>query len=191
MRLNPIAMRLVPVAALVAAAVLPARADFSGAYAVSNFSLLTSISSDGFVDTTGAPASITLFSSDSGEEASSTTDFQITVPESGTITFDWDYSTFDGGAIFDPFAVVVNGTETTVFDDSSLTVGSGLAYSVPVLAGDTFAFRLSSTDNIFGRGSVTISNFSGPVSSVAPEPGTIALLGVGLLGGLAVARRRR
>ena len=47
-----------------------------------------------------------------------------------------------------------------------------------VLAGDSFGFRIFTVDNLFGRASVTISNFSAPI----PEPSTVLSLLV--LGGL-------
>jgi hypothetical protein len=98
------------------------------------------------------------------------------------VTFDWNYSTADVSAFFDPFGYLLNGSFS--FVTSSPNNGTS---TFNVLAGDSFGFRVYTLDNRFGRGGVTISNFSapGPVApppTPVPEPSTVLSLLV--LGGL-------
>jgi hypothetical protein len=150
---------------------------FQDAYAPINWTFANS-NADGFVDTTGAPASISLTGGDDGSDDFGTTDYTTTAAAAGTVTFDWNYSTADGdGPSFDPFGYLLNGSFTQVTDDGGGVVQNGTS-TFNVLAGDSFGFRIFTVDNIAGRGSVTISNFSAPI----PEPSTVLSLLV--LGGL-------
>jgi hypothetical protein len=148
---------------------------FQDAYDPINWTL-TNSNADGFVDTSGAPASISLTGGDNGSGSSGTTDYTTTAAAAGTVTFDWNYSTNDG-PFFDPFGYLLNGSFIQVTDDGGGLVQNGTS-TFNVLAGDSFGFRIATTDNIFGPGSVTISNFSAPI----PEPSTVLSLLV--LGGL-------
>ncbi|MDB9434879.1 PEP-CTERM sorting domain-containing protein [Microcystis aeruginosa] len=148
---------------------------FQDAYDPINWTL-TNSNADGFVDTSGAPASISLTGGDNGSGSSGTTDYTTTAAAAGTVTFDWNYSTNDG-PFFDPFGYLLNGSFIQVTDDGGGLVQNGTS-TFNVLAGDSFGFRIATTDNILGRGSVTISNFSAPI----PEPSTVLSLLV--LGGL-------
>ncbi len=62
-------------------------------------------------------------------------------------SFDWDYSTADGSAFWDPLLYSVNGAQTTIFDAG--TVGSG-TINVSLNSGDVFCIIQSSFDGIFG-----------------------------------------
>jgi len=148
---------------------------FQDAYDPINWTL-TNSNADGFVNTGGAPASISLTGGDNGSFSSGTTDYTTTAAAAGTVTFDWNYSTNDG-PFFDPFGYLLNGSFIQVTDDGGDLVQNGTS-TFNVLAGDSFGFRIFTTDNIVGPGSVTISNFSAPV----PEPSTVLSLLV--LGGL-------
>ena len=153
---------------------------FQGPYAPINWTL-TNSNADGFVDTSGAPASISLTGGDNGSDDFGTTDYTTTAAAAGTVTFDWDYSTADiDGPFFDRFGYLLNGSFS--FLTSSPNNGTS---TFNVLAGDSFGFRVYTDDNVFGPGSVTISNFSapGPVAPTpVPEPSTVLSLLV--LGGL-------
>ena len=87
-------------------------------------------------------------------------------------------------SFYDPF-FVLNGTPIQLTDDSGSQIQSG-TFMFYVLAGDIFGFRIRTIDNIFGRATVTISNFEAPAPAV-PEPSnilgliTISALGVGTL----------
>jgi hypothetical protein len=177
--------------------VLPGRAaaapiGFSGPYAPANWTT-TLNNSNGSVDTTGAPTSITILGSDNGSGLPGDTDFTIPVPASGTISFDWDYLTNDsGGPFFDVFGYLLNGTFVQLTDDLGGLSQSGTT-SVPVNAGDVFGFRVNSFDNDFGPAQATISNFDGPGATngpAIPEPTSLALFGMMALAGGAYYRLR-
>ncbi|MDB9413865.1 PEP-CTERM sorting domain-containing protein [Microcystis aeruginosa] len=159
---------------------------FQDAYDPINWTL-TNSNADGFVDTSGAPASISLTGGNNGSDSSGTTDYTTTAAAAGTVTFNWNYSTTDflvddfcsnlPNSFCDPFIVLVNGVQTIPLNPSGGTTQSGTS-TFNVLAGDSFGFRIATADNLFGRASVTISNFSAPI----PEPSTVLSLLV--LGGL-------
>jgi hypothetical protein len=148
---------------------------FQTPYAPINWTF-TNSNADGSVNTSGAPASISLTGGDNGSNSSGTTNYTTTAAAAGTVTFDWNYSTADG-PFFDPFGYLLNGSFTQVTDNGGDVVQNGTS-TFNVLAGDSFGFRIFTVDNLFGRASVTISNFSAPI----PEPSTVLSLLV--LGGL-------
>jgi hypothetical protein len=148
---------------------------FQTPYAPINWTL-TNNNADGSVNTSGAPTSISLTGGNNGSNAPGTTDYTTTAAAAGTVTFDWNYSTTDG-PFWDPFGYLLNGSFTKVTNDGGGFVQNGTS-TFNVLAGDSFGFRIFTRDNIAGRGSVTISNFSAPI----PEPSTVLSLLV--LGGL-------
>ncbi|MBD2118355.1 MULTISPECIES: PEP-CTERM sorting domain-containing protein [Microcystis] len=168
---------------------------FQDAYDPINWTFANN-NADGFVDTSGAPASISLTGGDNGSNSSGTTNYTTTAAAAGTVTFDWNYSTADvlvdftcsnlPNSFCDPFVVLVNGVGTIPLNPSGGSPQSGTS-TFNVLAGDSFGFRIATADNFFGRGSVTISNFSapGPMApppTSVPEPSTVLSLLV--LGGL-------
>ena len=170
---------------------MTASADFSGYYAPSNW--LVGHAPDnatdfGSVDPTGAPGSITLIGSDSGSGSASRVDFSIMAPAAGTFSFNWAYSSTDsGGAFFDAAGYPKNG-QFQLTDNFGDTSQSG-QLSLSVVAGEVIGFHVTTRDNGFGSASLTISNFSAPV----PEPASVAMMALGLLGlvGVAAARRRQ
>ena len=153
---------------------------FQDAYDPINWTL-TNSNADGFVDTSGAPASISLTGGNNNTGNPGTTNYTTTAAAAGTVTFNWDYSS-DDSPVFDGFAYLLNGS--FYFLTSSPNNGTS---TFNVLAGDSFGFRVYTDDNLNGRGNVTISNFSapGPVApppTPVPEPSTVLSLLV--LGGL-------
>lgn len=182
---------------ILAAASMPAAADFSGYYAVGNWTIKPLGNDHGSVDTTGAPGSITLIGSDDSlvidpqnDGYATGLEFKIAAQAAGTFRFDWNYSTADlGGPGYDPAWALVNG-QKTLSDDGGATSQNG-TYSVHVAAGDVIGFRIDSQDNYGGAATLVISNFSAPVTAV-PEPASATMLALGLLGlGGAAALRRR
>jgi hypothetical protein len=169
-----------------AAVALPgaAKADFSGYYAPGNWTLTNSGgSTDGHVDTSGAPASITLFGGNSQSGTPGDTDFTIAAAASGTLSFHWSYFSTDTGP-YDAAYFLLNGVPTFLADNGSQ--GSG-DFSITLAPGtNTIGFRVESLDNLLGDGELTISNFVAPV----PEPSTLALLALGAIGVAIVMRRR-
>ncbi len=159
---------------------------FQTPYAPINWTFANS-NADGFVNTGGAPASISLTGGNNDSVISGTTNYTTTAAAAGTVTFNWNYSTNDSdGPFSDPFGYLLNGSFTQVTNDEGDVVQNGTS-TFNVLAGDSFGFRIFTRDNLFGRASVTISNFSapGPMApppTSVPEPSTVLSLLV--LGGL-------
>ena len=147
---------------------------FQTPYAPINWTF-TNSNADGSVNTGGAPASISLTGGNNGSFNSGTTNYTTTAAAAGTVTFDWNYSTADVSAFWDPFGYLLNGSFSFLTDSPS----NGTS-TFNVLAGDSFGFRIFTRDNVAGRASVTISNFSAPAP--VPEPSTVLSLLV--LGGL-------
>ena len=170
---------------------MTASADFGGYYAPSQW--LVGHAPDnatdfGSVVSTGAPGSITLIGSNSQSSAFSRVDFSIMAPAAGTFSFNWAYSSTDSlGAAYDLAGYLKNG-QFQLTDDGGSNTQSGLV-SLSVAAGDVIGFHVTTLDNYGGSASLTISNFSAPV----PEPASVAMMALGLLGlvGVAAARRRQ
>jgi len=131
---------------------------FTGSFAIANWSL-SNTNANGTVDTAGAPASIVLTSGNNGSEALGNTNYTVTVPTTGTISFNWSYATTDGAA-FDYPNVIVNGV-TTLFNgyNTNGTNNQSGTMTVNVTAGQSFSFNMFTLDNTFGSGTVVISNF--------------------------------
>jgi hypothetical protein len=131
-----------------------AMGQFSGPYAPPNWTF-TANGGSGSVDTSGAPASITLTGNDNGG-SNINTDYTI-AGGGGFLQFHWEYTSTDSGT-YDAAYYLVNGTQTLLATNSQAPASGDV--SVPVGAGDVIGFRVSSVDGIFGPGVVTISNFS-------------------------------
>ena len=167
-----------------AAVAMPAaaKADFSGYYAPGNWTLTNTGDSNGFVDTSGAPASITLHGGSSQSGNPGDTDFTIATAAAGTVSFNWSYFSTDTGT-YDSAYFLLNGTPTFLADNGSQGSGN---FSITLSNGDILGFRVHTADNLFGDGELTISEFSAPV----PEGSTLSLLALGALGVAMVMRRR-
>ena len=154
---------------------------FQDAYDPINWTFANS-NADGFVNTGGAPASISLTGGNNDSVISGTTNYTTTAAAAGTVTFNWNYSTANVSAFWDPFGYLLNGSFTQVTNDEGDVVQNGTS-TFNVLAGDSFGFRIFTRDKSVGPGSVTISNFSAPAT--VPEPSTVlSLLVLGGLGAL-------
>lgn len=156
-----------------------AATDFAGIYAPANWTQL--IVSNGSIDTTNAPASVTLIGADNNAPNAGQSDFTIAAPSAGQVTFNWNYTTVDssGTAEFDPFGYILNGIFTKLTND---TIGnqSGTG-SFSVVFGDTFGFSQRTGDSDFGGSQTIIGNFNGPVGGPSPVsvPAPLPLFGVG------------
>ncbi len=156
---------------------------FYGPYDITNWMVTTTDDGDGYVDWTGAPASVKLVGADNAV-GSSLTLFTTVAPFDDFIEFYWFYRTVDVAPSFDPAGFVINGVYTQLTDDAGPLVQSGYA-SISVLAGQQFGFYVHSLDSAFGRAEFTVQGVEG----VIPEPSTLALVSAGLLA--LVWRRRR
>jgi hypothetical protein len=174
-------------AALIFGAAMEAKAaGFSGNYAPSNWSL-TNANTNGFVNTTAAPGSITLVGGDGGGSGSGSTLYKIAAPSTGSISFNWNYGTNDWSAGYDPFGFSLNGNFTTL-TNSGLKSQSG-SYTTTLNSGDIFGFQVNTVDNVVGAGYVTISEFNAP--KAVPVPAVIpGLLLAGAFGALKVRKQK-
>jgi hypothetical protein len=171
--------------AVVGFSVNPAQAvvsGFTGLYAPAKW--IETVNPDGYVDTANAPASITLGSANN-EGGAKQTNYTITAPAAGKVSFDWLYKTFDvDGSGLGPFGYLLNGNYTQLSINNLMSDQTG-SVAFDVLLGDTFGFSQRATDSALGRGITTVSNFNAP----APVPAPLPLLGVGA--SIAWSRRLR
>jgi PEP-CTERM motif len=156
---------------------------FTGDYDPSKWET-THFNSDGSVDTSNAPDSITLVSSDNGSFSFGSTSYSIVVPESGALYFRWSFTTEDFSAFYDPFGYFVDDNYTRVSRNNLLSQ-SGWR-SVSVLQGQVFGFRIDSLDNIVRRSTVIVSKFE-----AVPEPTSMAAFGGAMIVSCLLAKRRR
>jgi hypothetical protein len=176
---------------LVTVAMIPvvAEANFSGPYDVNNWTFQnTGGSTDGSVDTSGAPNSIVLTGGNSVSFSSGTTDFTIAAVAAGLVSFDWTYSSSDFGT-HDVGNFLLNGSPIFLADNQS---PNSAFFSIAVNQGDVFGFQVFSDDNLGGPGVLEISNFNGPggdANGVPDSGGTLSLLALGAVG-VAMLRRR-
>ena len=143
-------------------AVEGASGGFTGSYAPANWT--SAIQGDGSINTSGAPTSISLSSADDGVEpgVNQNTNYTITAPAAGTVSFSWSYATADGlGPEYDPFGYLKNGTFTQLTSNSGANSQSGTA-TFSVASGDTFGLGQNSLDSLGGRATTTITSFTGP-----------------------------
>jgi hypothetical protein len=101
------------------------------------------------------------------------------------ITFHWLYATTDIGPGPDIFGVLIDGIVQQLSDPGGALLQSG---NLTISPSSTFGFFINCTDCVGGSATATISAFQ---AGAVPEPGTIALLGVGVvMVGLGRQKRR-
>jgi hypothetical protein len=158
-----------------------AQADFSGPYDHANWTFTQAGNSSFSANLT----TLVLTGSNNGSTLNAQTEYTIAADASGTVSFDWDYSSVDS-LNWDYGGFSVNGVFTTLAFNSTAGTGN---FSTAVNAGDVIGFWVFSQDSTFGAGVLEITNFSGPVA--VPEPGSLGLLALGTVGGALGLRRRR
>jgi hypothetical protein len=145
--------------------------NFTGAFDVANWTMSNS-NTDGFVNTSGAPNIIQLTSGSMGNIGEGNTDFTIFCPTATTISFNWSYNTSDMHPQFDYPRVSINGV-ITIFTGFDYLDGQHFqqgSTTVNVPAGNFFGLNMHTTDNMYGRGTVTISNFNFVATTAEPTP---------------------
>jgi hypothetical protein len=107
-----------------------------------------------------------------------------TAPEAGTFTVTGSFFTFDWPSV--DTHVLLNGTS---FFDSTLSEPGSNPFDllVSVAAGDTIDFAVGNGGNGHGGDATNFEAQIGPV----PEPGSLLAVGCGLLGLLALKRRKK
>ena len=180
-RINKLHLALILATAILSLTVSSiSKADslFNGAYGVSNWTT-TLTNSDGGVDTSMAPASVTLTGGDNQSGEFGETLFSIVAPTSTTLVFSWMYSSLDFGAQFDPAGYIINGMQTQLSPSWSLPqVGATGVSTVDLNIVDIFGFYVDTSDNLSGSASLQVT---GPEVIATPEPSCLALLAVGML----------
>ena len=114
------------------------------------------------------------------------TGFTTTAAYSGTISFNWAFTTYDSdGPGYDyPFYITINNT--TILGNFMTSENGTISFSVN--AGDVFGFGVYSVDQAFGAGVLEITNFKS--TSQVPEPASMFLLGTGLVAAAGSLRKR-
>jgi len=165
-----------------------ANPGFAGTYAPPNWTQL--IVQDGSVDTTNAPTSITVIGSDNNYSGlAGQTDFTIAAPSAGTVSFDWQFTTADPPAQYDPFGYLLNGSFFQLTNDSIADQSGSATFAV--LPGDTFGFSQRSVDSLNGRAQTVISNFVAPAGAPTSAPAPLPLFGAAAAFGWSRQLRRR
>jgi hypothetical protein len=141
---------------------------------------------------TGAFPSFTITGSNNGVDAgfANVASYVQTFTDAESVTFDWNYQTFDsGGGAFDPAGYVLNGELTPLSIIGDAGEGNSGRTTVAVNPGDTFGWYVASPDSEFGRGELDVV----VQAAVVPEPSRAALLlaALGAFAGLARRSRRR
>lgn len=122
--------------------------------------------SNGSINTSNTPASITMISSNGiGNNSPGTTNYTVTIPCTGLVSFNWNYTTVDG-ASWDYPRYSINGGAFTNFPGYNTGGSSSQSgtFSLSVSAGQTLTLQAYSQDNAAGPCTIVISNFSAPVS---------------------------
>lgn len=140
---------------------------FSGVFAPTYWAYSTT-NSDGIVNTTNAPSSISITSGDNQLGSSGSTDYSIVIPETGTLSFNWVYNSNDA-IEYDYPITYVNELFTPLpdFDIMGPKPQNGI-FTLPVTQGTVFKLSMITEDNFGGAATITISNFNFIKESASP-----------------------
>jgi hypothetical protein len=181
-----------------------AKADFIGYYALNNFTLTNSASTNGSAATPDAGQSIVLTGGNLGGGNAGSTDLTIFAAASGMVQFTFSYFSSDPSSAgtyplgcglgfvgpCDDAGYLLNGSFVQLADDIHQNSGH-MQFSVT--SGQSFGFRVETMDNTGGPGILTISAFTAPSvpsdAPAVPEPSTTTVL-LGLTAAIVAAQRR-
>ena len=132
--------------------------DFQGIFDPSHWTFSTN-NSDGTVSLADLPGDIDITSGDNGSDANGTTDYTITLADSGIITFDWFYTTNDTTQ-YDFPQYILNGVTHLFpgYDLNGSNTQSGSA-TISVKVGDVLTLEAFSIDNLFGPCDISVYNW--------------------------------
>ncbi|MCL4867620.1 MAG: S8 family serine peptidase [Anaerolineae bacterium] len=132
--------------------------DFDGPFAIGNWTFTnTPAGVNGSFNTNPGPP-IQLFVVGGNAGTGGNSDFSITIPQNGTISFNWGYQSTDTDC-WDSGGYVLNGSYTVLACNNAQVPYFNGSQSIPVTAGDTFAFRVFTDDGAFGAGTLGVTNF--------------------------------
>jgi len=141
---------------------------FQGSFAPVNW-VTTNNNSNGSVNTTAAPCSITLNGSNNFSGVAGSIDYTATFSSCSTVSFTYNVTHPDCGA--DDVRYAINGVFTTITSCNA----SGNVGPLTIPAGGTFTFSISTIDNIFGAPTATFSNFVVTGDLIVPVPNLASL----------------
>jgi len=130
---------------------------FTGVFASANWVNEPSANSNGSITFNPDGTSVQMVSSD-GLSAYGYNQIRITLPISGTLSFNWAYSTNDTGTQYDYPRFIKNGIEDN-FQGFGIAFSQSGTHSVAVNAGDVIIIRMVSQDSFGGAATVNITNF--------------------------------
>jgi hypothetical protein len=147
-------------------------AQFSGNYAPANWTTTwtDAINTNGSVDVSGAPASITLTGDDDCGGPGNNLEYSITMPFCGSISFNYVWTNLDAFGDEELY-IFVNGTQVAYENTSNF----GTFTSPSMQVGDVFRIQIASYSECDGAASLTMTNFSAPTSGpIAPDVPTLS-----------------
>lgn len=170
--------------------------DFTGVFSPAQWTL--SAAAQGFVDPSGAPASIALTGGNDESGLPSLTRYSIKAPFTALVSFTWSYLTVDsGGPDMDRAGYFVGGTDFQLSRNNGFDTQNGRVSALNLSKGQTFGFYVQSMDSSFGPATLSVGNFRAvslerPLAlTPTPEPSTVMLTATALAIGLTRLARRR
>ncbi len=153
--------------------------SFKKLYASANWTL-ASVNSYNDVVVGGVDSSaiyFTLPASGSGLSGAGYTNYTITAPCDGIISFDWLYSFGTANVEMPRFSVNGGPFQNFTGFDTAIDTASNLLYNsyqtgtcnIAIQAGQTFALQAYTSDNFFGGFMLDITNFKAPTPSLASQ----------------------
>lgn len=179
-----ISLPLLPVATAVGSLLLagnPAQAitGFTGPYAPGNW---TTAAQNGGIVSLSTDDTLQLRIPANGSQSAVV--YQITMPDTGQVSFDWSVSGVDGFSFWQ--ANISTGSGQQILGNSSNPIISGNKVTGVLQAGATFDFLLRGSSSGSEPATLTITNFNAP-----PVPGPLPVLGAAAAFGWSRRLRRR